>query len=150
MRKTKAAMFVAVLFLVPGMRSYGEDGFRLAGGDHRAGKAAFEALNCTQCHKVSGVDLAAPKGKRRLDLTLGEEVRFVRRYEDIVTAIVNPQHVVAERYAGMLEAAGFSGNVQAYMPDFLDDMSVRQLLDIVAFLDRIYRDNPDYGKAGGE
>ena len=123
-------------------------GFRFRGGNMEHGKEAFARLNCIQCHTISGVEVPEPEGKRRFDLKLGEEMRFVKRYEDIVVAISNPRHVVTERYRAILTDAEARGEIEPFMPDFSDDMSVRQLMDIVAFLDDVYSNAlaDSYGK----
>ena len=113
-------------------------GFRFPGGDAAEGKVVFERLNCNRCHQVKGIELAEPKGKRLLSLSLGKEIRFVKRYEDIITAISNPQHVVTKQYSSLLSQAEIDGEISAFMPDLTNDMSVRQLMDLVAFLDKIY------------
>ena len=123
-------------------------GFRFRGGNAEHGKEAFARLNCIQCHTVSDVAVPKPEGKRRFDLKLGEELRFVKRYEDLVLAITNPRHVVTERYRAILTDAEAQGEIEPFMPDFTDDMSVRQLMDIVAFLDGVYSNAlaDSYGK----
>ena len=113
-------------------------GFRFRGGDAGQGKEAFARLNCIQCHTVSGVEVPKPEGKRRFDLKLAEESRFVKRYEDIVLAITNPRHVVSERYRAILTDAEARGEIEPFMADLTNDMSVRQLMDMVAFLDEVY------------
>ena len=113
-------------------------GFRFRGGDVGQGKAAFAQLNCIQCHTVSGVEVPEPEGKRRFDLKLAEESRFVKSYEDLVVAITNPRHVVTERYRAILTDAEARGEIEPFMVDLTNDMSVRQLMDMVAFLDEAY------------
>ncbi len=113
--------------------------FRFMGGDPARGKEVFAKLNCTQCHFVEGVDdLPDPKGKRRLNLSLAKEVRFVKRYEDIITAITNPRHVMNEQYKSILSKAELAGDVEPFMPDLSDFMSAKQLIDLVTFLDAVY------------
>ena len=126
----------------------GAKGFRFRGGNVEQGKEAFVRLNCIQCHTVSGVPVPEPEGKRRFDLKLAEEVLFVKRYEDLVIAITNPRHVVSERYRAILTDAEARGEIEPFMPDFTNDMSVRQLMDIVAFLDDVYSNAQadSYGK----
>lgn len=120
--------------------------FRFPGGDVEAGKEAFTGLNCIQCHTVSKVELTDPKGNRRLELELAKEVRFVKSYEDLVVAITNPKHVVTEQYRAILTNAELKGSIEALMPDLTMDMSARQLMDLVAFLDSAYRGSlPEYG-----
>ncbi len=114
-------------------------GFRFPGGEIEAGKEAFTSLNCIQCHTVSNVELTDPKGNRRLELMLAKEKRFVKSYEDLVTAITNPKHVVAEQYRAILTDEELKGGIEPLMPDLTIDMSARQLMDLVAFLDAAYR-----------
>ncbi|MEQ1839966.1 MAG: hypothetical protein ABL994_06140, partial [Verrucomicrobiales bacterium] len=57
--------------------------FRFPGGEVEAGKEAFTSLNCIQCHTVANVELADPKGNRRLELMLAKEARFVKSYGDL-------------------------------------------------------------------
>ena len=132
-----------MLILFPVIYGFADEGFRFKGGNVAAGKEAFEKLSCTQCHRVQGVELEKPKGKRRLDLVLASEVRYVKRYEDIIQAIVNPQHVITKQYAEMLANTGFGGDVQAFMPNLIEDMSAQQLIDLVTFLDSAYRESSD-------
>jgi hypothetical protein len=114
-------------------------GFRFPGGEAEQGREAFIALNCIQCHTVAGVDLPDPKSPRRLELGLGGRIRFVKGYEDLVVAITNPRHVVTEQYRAILTSAEASGGIEPVMPDLTKDMSVRQLMDLTAFLDAAYR-----------
>lgn len=114
-------------------------GFRFPGGEGEAGRDAFVSLNCVQCHSVSGVELPDPKAPRRLELGLAADKRFVARYEDLVVAITNPRHVVTEQYRAILTKAEVSGGIEPLMPDLTKDMSARQLMDLVAFLDAVYR-----------
>ena len=120
--------------------------FRFPGGDAEAGSEAFFRLNCVQCHTVKEAHFEEPKGKRRLDLKLAEEIRFVKSYEDLVVAITNPKHVVTEQYRAILSKEELVGGIESFMPDMTNDMSVRQLMDLVAFLDRVYANLEGYGK----
>jgi cytochrome c2 len=124
-----------------------EKGFRFPGGDADAGRDAFVKLNCVQCHSVAKTDLAAPKTARKLHLTLAEKVLFVKKYEDLITAITNPKHVVANRYRQYLTHPEQQGEIEPIMPNLTKDMTVRQLMDIVTFLDESFRKaQPEYGK----
>jgi len=131
--------------------SSAQTGFRFPGGDAEAGRAAFERLNCVQCHRVTGVDLAEPKGKRRLDLVLGIEPRFARSYEGLVVAITNPRHVINEQYRAILSQPELEGGIEPFMPELSVEMSARDLMDLVAFLDSVYRESlPAYGRPAGD
>ena len=113
--------------------------FRFPGGDAEAGREAFVSLNCIQCHSVSGVELPDPQAERRLELALAAQARFVKNYGDLVVAITNPRHVVTEQYRAILSDAQARGAIEPLMPDLTRDMSVRQLMDLVSFLDEAYR-----------
>ena len=125
---------VAVLiFAVTGCDSgpHSAAGFRLPpSGDAERGKAAFVARQCYNCHSVEGVDLPSasllPKA-----VALGGE--FSHQVTDgyLVTSIMYPSHVVAG-HAKSQSPAGLR------MPDYADDMTVRELTDIVAFLQSKY------------
>jgi hypothetical protein len=100
-----------------------------------------------QCHTVKNVLTDEPKGKRRLQLELGAEQRFVKNYEDIITAITNPKHVIQEQYREILSKAELAGGIEPLMPDLTKDMSARQLIDLVVFLDQAYLESlKGYGK----
>lgn len=122
-------------------------GFRFPGGDAEAGREAFIKLNCVQCHLVQNVKFPEVTTKRRIEVTLAAKLHFVKKYENIVTAITNPRHVVAEQYKALLTKPEQVGGIEPIMPDFTKSMKVRQLMDITAFLDEVYRrEQKDYGE----
>ena len=101
------------------------------------------ALACVQCHSVKGSSVKQPK-ELRLDLELASEVRFVKGYLDILTAITNPRHVMTEQYQALLKK---DQDVEPFMPVLTEKMTARQLIDLVEFLDETYREQiPGYGK----
>lgn len=107
--------------------------FRLPRGDAEEGKAAFLKLQCHACHQVAGVELPAPGSKSPITVVLGGEVLKVKTYDELVTSIINPPHIVSDKYRGLLVGG------QTPMPEFNDSMSVAQLIDIVAFLHARYQ-----------
>jgi sulfur-oxidizing protein SoxX len=122
-------------------------GFRFPGGEAEAGREAFLKLNCVQCHTVAKGGLPEMKAPRRLEVSLGNTAGFVKKYEDIITAITNPKHVIAERYKAILAKNGQEGSVEPLMPDLTKDMSARQLMDIVTYLDEAFqKSSADYAK----
>lgn len=123
-------------------------GFRFPGGDSEFGREAFISLNCVQCHTVTDVLLPEPKGKRLLSLPLGEVPRFARKYEDLIVAITNPQHVIAKQYQAILNDSEAKGGIKPMMPELTEDMTARQLMDLVAFLNEVYEaTQPNFGKS---
>ena len=106
-------------------------GFHLPDGNVDQGRMAFVQLGCNQCHSVNGVELAKPKVTSPVQVVLGGDVLRVKTYGQLVTSIINPDHVVSGQYR---EKLGDSGR----MPDFRNTMTVTQMIDIVAFLHSTY------------
>jgi hypothetical protein len=112
-------------------------GFRLpAYGDVERGKAAFVSLDCNRCHRVTGVELPQPPDAGIL-VVLGGDTQRQMTDGYLVTSIINPSHVVA-RYPKerMTTAPG-----KSKMPDYAD-ISVRQMTDLVTFLQANYKLRP--------
>jgi hypothetical protein len=133
--------FLAVCFAV-GLAGCGEPqksarGFHLPDGDPVRGKAAFVELKCNSCHAVSGVELEAPIAED-VEVQLGGPTPYVRTDGSLVTAIVDPSHALAATYRPQRVA---SRHVSP-MGDFSEAMSVRELIDIVAFLQQQYEVYP--------
>ena len=118
-------------------------GMVLPEGDEARGIAAFSKLQCTKCHTVAGVDFPAPEDMWDETVQLGGRVYRVKNYGELVTSITNPDHVISEEYKSR-----FAEDVQldySLMPILIDEMSVRELLDLVTFLGKQYKEqHPDY------
>ena len=110
------------------------EGFTLPPGDAARGKEAFVAFRCYDCHTVSGVELPAGEEPDRVIVELGGEVERVRTYDDLVTAIINPSHRLAQGYSPSLVAE----EGKSRMTNYNDVMTVAQLIDIVTFLQGHY------------
>ena len=110
--------------------------FPINWGNIDAGRQAFIDLQCHQCHKINGVELPAYTGDSPLQLELGGEIHYAKTYADLVTSIINPGHVVSEKYLEVLPESQRRG-ARTIMP-FRDAMTVRQMVDIVTFLNSRY------------
>lgn len=111
---------------------YSNAAFHLPGdGDAERGRAAFVELGCYACHQVSGVSL--PKSDRA---------------PVILGGVVDRKMTDAYLVAHLLDPARRSRTVrmtnvgQPQMPGYADRMTVRQLTDIVAFLQSRYQLRP--------
>ena len=115
-----------------------EEGFRfpIVRGDIAKGREAFIALECNRCHTVSGVNLPAWQGESPLTLDLGGKLIHVKTYGELVTSIINPNHVLSEEFLARLPRAARS-RADSPMP-FRSEMTVEQLVDIVTFLNSRY------------
>ena len=112
-----------------------ERGFRLPDGDAAAGKQAFVDLNCSACHSVEGVTPSqSPSGTAVF--ALGGETTRVRTYGELVTSIINPSHRIA--VVSEPSAIGADGKSLMESAALNDRMTVRQLTDLVAFLQTQY------------
>lgn len=109
-------------------------GFRLPDGDAVAGQAVFALLQCDGCHSVQGAEFPEAAQGGAMDIRLGGKVHRVRSYGELVTAIIHPSHNLAQGYP--VEAVSVDG--ESVMNDFNDEMTVQQLIDLVAFLQSKY------------
>lgn len=136
-----AATVMALATFGAGCTQYSTFAFPVEQGSIDAGRQDFIDLGCIACHTVAGVQLPRLGAAPPL-LELGGETSRVKAYSELVTSIINPNHDIAERYA---EARRRQGLPAATSPmPFIQTMTVRQLIDIVAFLDSRYVLVEDY------
>ena len=115
-------------------------GFRLPGGDVERGKAVFLEMECYLCHRVSGVEeLPHPTVNPLVPVVLGGRVFEVRTDGYLVTSIINPSHRLTREFRG---GSLTTESGESRMPDHNDVMTVRQLTDLVAFLQSTYTTMP--------
>jgi mono/diheme cytochrome c family protein len=112
-------------------------GFLLPEGEVELGKAAFVELECNSCHSVDGVDLPPPTliPLPSASVVLGGQVFEIRTDGYLVTSIINPSHKLA---SGLDKEEITTSTGESRMPDYSDIMTVRQLIDLVAFLQSRY------------
>jgi len=146
--KWKSCLTAALLLVfLSGCRTYpdeiGSFRFPILDGDIQEGQDAFVRLECNQCHVVDGVQLPAFSGPRPVTVELGGEMYFAKTYGDLVTSIINPDHVLSDEYLDQLpsEVRRRTNSSPMYMKE---DMLVTELIDIVAFLSSRYRLLPGY------
>jgi len=114
-------------------------GFHLPGGDPEVGKANFVSFNCHRCHDVEGVDLPEQEGEVFAKVTLGGEIYRVRSYGDLVTSVISPDHKLADQYRESLPKGTKPEDATSPMPVFNRELTVQELIDLVAFLHSRYR-----------
>jgi len=122
--------------------------FEMPAGNAENGKAAFVALECYTCHRVSGVDLPPPTQDPVKIVTLGGDVSRLRSYGDLITSIVHPTQAVSD----LMRLPPKEGAARTPMPGVNERMTVQQLIDLVTFLkpmyqqlEPLYQPNPLYG-----
>lgn len=109
-------------------------GLRLPDGDPGRGQEVFVALKCHTCHRVAAVDLPAPTATPPVPVVLGGEVPHVKTDGELLTSIINPSHRIPKDFKPELVRLGD----RSRMPDYGDVMSVREAVDLVAFLQAHY------------
>jgi sulfur-oxidizing protein SoxX len=133
-------LVVTVPALVGGCASGALFGFPIDQGDIAAGRQAFLDHRCHQCHSVADERLPPLAGADRPILELGGPTTMVRSYADLTTSIINPNHAISERYRDQELLQNTEIPLESPMPrPNIDTMSVRQLIDIVAYLDSKYQ-----------
>ena len=111
-----------------------EKGFRLPDGDAMAGREAFLYMQCHQCHSIAGVDLPVIPMADPPFVELGGAVTRVKTYGELVTAIINPSHKLADGYPEDLVSEDGVSKMYVYN----SYMTVQELIDIVMYLQPQY------------
>ena len=114
-------------------RTMSERGFRLPDGDAMAGRETFLYMHCNQCHTIKGEELPTIPGFEPF-VELGGAVTRVRTYGELVTAVINPSHKLAQGYPE--ELVSEDGKSKMYV--YNGFMTVQELTDLVMFLQPHY------------
>jgi mono/diheme cytochrome c family protein len=109
-------------------------GMRLPDGDPARGQEVFVSLKCHTCHRVADLDLPAPTASPPVPVVLGGEVPHVKTDGELLTSIINPSHRIPKDFKPEFVKIGD----QSRMPDYGDVMSVREAVDLIAFLQSRY------------
>ena len=94
-------------------------------GDPGPGRVAFAFLRCNTCHQVEGEEVMAPPIADMPGPAIGAK-QAAYDVGKLITAVVAPSHDI--------EPGGASEGGMSRMGDFTDVMTVRQMLDIVAYI----------------
>ncbi|MCG3176559.1 MAG: hypothetical protein MOGMAGMI_01517 [Candidatus Omnitrophica bacterium] len=103
-------------------------------GNPLAGRAAFKRLQCSACHRVLG-DADLPEPISGVPAPVLGGLNAVRTRQELVLAITRPSHEFAPGFAP-------AENGLSPMRNFSEVMTVRQLADVVAYLEARQED-PD-------
>jgi hypothetical protein len=117
-------------------------------GDIAAGRQAFIDHRCHQCHSIAGERLPALAGADAPMLELGGPTTIVRSYGDLMTSVINPNHRISEKYRDQLLLNAVVPLDSPMPMPHIDTMTVRQLIDLVSFLDSKYQLIEDYDSGG--
>lgn len=123
------SLLLALMLMLAGCQvKRSPSGFRLPEGNAEAGKTAFVDLQCATCHTVKGADLPAPQMTPAI--ALGGGSMLPKTDGEVVTDIILPSSHFASGYA----ASQVQEGSKSKMPDYSSRITIRQLADLVAFL----------------
>ncbi|MEH6517070.1 MAG: c-type cytochrome [Halioglobus sp.] len=112
-------------------------GFSLPAGDSEAGEVVFTAMKCNSCHSLPNIDQL--EGTQDLiSVKLGGKVSISKTYGQLVTSVINPSHRIAKSY----QPQNTDAEGQSMMRNYNDVMTVKQLVDLVTFLESQYELKP--------
>ena len=129
--ETPALGAVLALVLLAGCpRTAPEEGTGLVlpGGDPEAGLAVTSRMHCTDCHAFPGRDLPGELPGKTFGPPLGADTA-TRSRGYLATSLVDTHRDVDTWYAEMS-----AGERRSPMSDYDEELTVRQLIDLVEFL----------------
>jgi len=105
-------------------------------GNAEAGRLVFRMYKCFACHEVAGPEGQGMKIRTSVSAPLLDSRLGKKEPGEVITSIVAPSHKVPESIAKE------SGGKLSPMGDFTHALTVRQLVDLVAFLRSIDETQP--------
>ncbi len=107
-------------------------------GKEERGLKLFVEKGCYQCHSAGATKLPAVELAPRLVIELGGDVHSSWTRDDFAKSIMNPNHVVAEEYhVAMLRLGDHLKAENSPMPEFVEMLSVADLIHLTTFLDSL-------------
>lgn len=110
-------------------------GFRLPDGDAARGEKLFSDMGCPACHDVAGRPGLREGVDAQMTVVIGGPTPRIRNYGELVTSVINPSHEIARGY----ERNTVSTDGESLMRNYNDVMTVSEMIDIVAFIQRQYQ-----------
>ena len=112
-------------------------GFVMPAGDIAQGEQVFLDFKCHACHTIPGIELPQVEQKLPFDVEIGGKVLRVKNHGELLTAVVNPNQSICMSYRLKMEREGKEVYLSP-MPYFGEEMTVAELVDLVAFLNAQY------------
>jgi mono/diheme cytochrome c family protein len=117
--------------------------FLVPPGDVTQGRKVFVALECFACHAVQGEDFPQASKTRPDSGPVLTGMGSHHPPEYFAESIVNPNRVV-------VLGPGFTGqDGLSKMPDYSDSLTIKQLVDLVAYLKSLTAPAGEHGGHGG-
>ncbi|PRO69268.1 cytochrome C [Alteromonas gracilis] len=114
-------------------------GFSLPEGNIKQGYQVFKKYQCQDCHRIAGEE--EPENAQYLlakPIPLGGSSGRIKTYGELVTSIINPSHKLTPR-----QPASFtSEDGVSLMRVVNDELTVSELIDLVAYLQPKYKVTP--------
>ncbi len=132
-------LIIAILFILPACSGDQAPvrGFVLPEGDVAQGEQVFVDFNCHSCHTIPGKEFPTVEFEPPFILDIGGEVYRVKNYGELLTSVVNPDHIISGKYKALLASADRKAVISP-MPYFGEEMTVAELIDVIAFLHAQY------------
>ena len=112
------------------------EGFFLQEGDPEAGRQAFTRLKCSSCHwAANDIKVPDPITVKTGPMLGPKQAAYAPGW--IANSIVSPSHTIARNSNGQEE-----GGKLSRMPDFTQTMTVRELMDLVAYVQSLKQNQP--------
>lgn len=107
-------------------------------GKEERGLKIFTEKGCYSCHSAGATKLPEVEAGPRLVIELGGDVHASWTRDDYARAIMNPNHVVAEDYRiAMMRLGDHFKAENSPMPEFIDTLTVSDLIHLTTFLDNL-------------
>ena len=148
-RSTPARSVIVAISALLALAACYEDGkpvkgFVLPQGDIAQGEQVFVDFNCHGCHTIPELEFPETEFEPPFILEIGGAVYRVKNYGELLTAVVNPDHIISPKYKAMLERADREAIISP-MPYYGEQMTVAELIDLVEFLHAQYSKlQPEY------
>ena len=137
--KTTLILLSALLLFACDQGANSPRGFSLPEGDMEQGMKVFKKYQCQDCHRIAGEK--EPDNARYLvakPIPLGGSSGRRKTYAELVTSIINPSHKLTPR-----QPVSFtSEDGVSFMRIVNDELTVSELIDLVAYLQPKYKVTP--------
>lgn len=113
-------------------------GFVLPEGDVALGKQTFANLYCNDCHSISDIAWSGSEAAGNIHIKLGGDVTSLKTYGELLTSIINPSHKISKKYQREQDVTLPGGQSKMELYNYNEVMTVKELVDLVTFLQSEY------------